>query len=90
MRASHDVCVRFAFDVRQFFNVWRRTFRASMVVLTSIFLLTILFYFFIVVPRDYEFVSTFFGDRVALGAQLAYANMLTPLLDEPRRCCQSS
>ena len=65
---------------REFFNVWRRTIRNVFFVLQSIFVVVVLFYFAIVVPRDYTFVSAFFGDRVALGTELAYANMITPLL----------
>ena len=65
---------------RDFFVVWRRAFQVTYTVITALFVLVVLFYFAVVVPRDYQFVSAFFGDRVALGEELAYANMLTPCI----------
>ena len=64
----------------EFFLVWRRTFQILVLVVETAFLLVVIFYFVLVVPHDYQYVSAFFGDRQALGRDLAHTNMYTPLL----------
>ena len=44
------------------------------VLTTTVLVLVVGFYFLIAVPRDYKLTSALFGDRVALGDRLAYAN----------------
>ena len=67
----------------EFFNVWKTTARRTILLLSLCIVALAMFYFAVVLPRDYQYAPGILGDREALGEPLAHATMFTPLIIIP-------